>query len=162
MKIAYYRDENDGYHGVTDECPVGFANVAYVGKGPNTLGRTDIHDIHEQAYGVARLKRWGLVDPIDVPDEWFDAIGYEQRPAPDPQPGVRYEIKDAIRSEKLDQLIKMMEAGFVLPEPEPEPEPEETKLEILPGCSGLMQDPWFWPLAIMIFVVLSSIFKGCF
>jgi len=155
MKIAYYRDKKGGYHGVTDESPEGFPHVVYVGRGPSE-SLTNIHTVHEQAYCVTRLKKWDLVDPADVPDEWFDAIDYENRPAPEPQSEVVYEIKDATRSEKLDQLIKMMEAGLWVAEP------KETKLVILPGLNGLTSNPWFWPLAIMIFVVLSIVFKGCF
>jgi hypothetical protein len=87
MKIAYYRDHaSGGYHGVTDECPQGFHHVVYGGKGPRLGGPANIHDIVEQAYTVEQLKKWELVDPADVPDEWFDAIGYEKREQPEPQP----------------------------------------------------------------------------
>ena len=166
MKIAYYHDTTGGYHGVTDESPDGFAHVIYAGKGPNTPAPwTNIHDIVERAYSVSTLRKWTLVEPDDVPDEWFNAIGYEKREPVAPEPDVVFEIKDGDRVEGLAEIVRKLEAGYVLAEPEPQPEepeePEETKLEILPGINGLVQDPLFWPLAIAVFVILSLLFKGC-
>lgn len=161
MKIAYYRDENGGYHGVTDECPRGFQHIVYAGRGSKLGDPVDIRDIVEQAYPVDQLKKWELVEPTDVPDAWFDAIGYEKRPEPE----VRFEIKDEPRSKEFAEIIRKLEAGYVLAKPgiEPEPEIEKVDLTILPGLTinQLVQDPLFWPAAIIIFVGISIVFKGC-
>lgn len=165
MKIAYYLDENGGYHGVTDESPVGFSHVVYAGKGPKLGDPANSDTMVEQAYPVEQLKKWELVKPADVPDAWFYAIGYEKRepaPEPAPDPKLRFEIKDGPdRVEGLDEIVRKLAAGYVLAEPEPEP--EETKLTILPELSinQLVQDPLFWPLVIMIFVSITIVFKGC-
>ncbi len=184
MKVTYYLSD-DNYHGVTDESPQGFANCVYAGRGPRHHQGPE--SVHEQGYSISQLQRWEKVDPTDVPDEWLDAIGYEKRPERKPKPErkpMRFEIKDQERLESLEKVVKMLEAGMVPPEPEPEPtrlesrgeeiarmledgdlpfEPEPVKLDWVPWKHDgtPMDNPMFWPLAIMIFIILLIIFRGC-
>jgi hypothetical protein len=181
VTYTYHLDEKGGYHGVTSTSPDGFSGALYVGMGPKPDQGPE--SVHEQAYSVRQVQKWKSVDLVDVPKEWCEAIGYEEQPEPTPEPDLKFVIKDGPpRSEKLAELVKKMEAGMVLPEqvqphvmvgglsvpvptPEPDPEPEPGWMHKPLHCQFNSKEPWkdplFWPLAILSYIILSSIFKGC-
>jgi hypothetical protein len=72
--ITYYRTP-DGYAGLTDQSPRGFQGLVFVGRGPKISGDPD--SIEEQ--GFVPSKEWVKIPADQVPDEWFDAIGYGAR-----------------------------------------------------------------------------------
>lgn len=210
IEITYYRDNSGDYHGVTNQSPKGFKGVILVGRGPCPPNNS----VKERAYSPDILKFWTEVEAADVPDDWFDAIKYEERPEPTPIPV--FEIKDADRVPGMQDLVRRLAAGEKPPEPnfkrlknhfkfklvdiderysfeilpskradevlvrvtkseefqaEPrhdrEPAPVEvtevTELEILPSRQGNpMDDPLFWPFAIIVGVILFALFRGCF
>lgn len=226
IEITYYRDNSGDYHGVTNQSPKGFKGVILVGRGPCPPNNS----VKERAYSPDILKFWTEVEAADVPDDWFDAIKYEERPEPTPIPV--FEIKDADRVPGMQDLVRRLAAGEKPPEPnfkrlknhfkfklvdiderysfeilpskradevlvrvtkkleagetrvvlgytsvkqaEPrhdrEPAPVEitevtevTELEILPSRQGNpMDDPLFWPFAIIVGVILFTLFRGCF
>lgn len=71
--IRYFEYEN-GYIGVTNQCPKGMKGVVFVGRGPNP--REGIESVCEQPYAKNRLERLKEVKEQDVPDDWHEAIGY--------------------------------------------------------------------------------------
>ena len=64
----------EGYVGLTDESPKGFRGVVFVGRGPRGGGP---ETVCEQAFTVK--DDWQQVSANEVPDEWFEAIGYDER-----------------------------------------------------------------------------------
>ena len=77
-----------------------------------------------------------------------------------------YAVKQVQKWTRVEEVPAewLEEIGYeVRPEPEFEP---EVKLEFAPwrgvDPSELMEDPWFWPLCIMLFVILWSVFRGIF
>jgi len=178
MKVTYYRDTSGDYHGITDKCPKGFNGVVFIGRGPERS--TMFESVIERVYVPKTMATWVRVAAAEVPDEWFDAIGYQKRPpVVEPKQNVkrcknhfkfkvtdvdkryRFEILPSKRAyEVLVRVSRKLEAGEQLPkgysrvQPVPSPVPEETKLKIWPHTDNLMHDPWFWPVATVIFVIL--------
>ena len=74
----------DGFIGVTDECPRGMKELAYAGRGP--LPGQGIESVCDQAYARNQLKKIQQVAAEDVPNDWFAAIGLEERQEPEPEP----------------------------------------------------------------------------
>lgn len=68
QRITYYSDGTN-VHAVTNECPAGFKNTLYVGRGPD-----DKSTIIEQLYEVNRLKKMTVVNPDN---DTKNALGYE-------------------------------------------------------------------------------------
>ncbi len=132
MKITYYRDPHGGYHGITDESPKGLTGCVCVGRGPAEHGR--IETVKEQAYTVKQLQQWTRVE--NVPAGWLGAIGYESVPETAPEP------------------------------PEPRRPVETVKLDFVPWHGPIleeyMKDPIFWPLCIIIFVILHRFVRWLF
>lgn len=80
--MRYFRNE-DGFIGVTDECPRGMKELVYAGRGP--LPGQGIESVCDQAYARNQLEKIQQVAAEDVPDDWFAAIGLEERPEPEPR-----------------------------------------------------------------------------
>lgn len=76
--MRYFRYEN-GYVGVTEECPRGLKGLVFVGRGPRPGG--GVESVYEQAYAINQLEKMERVAADEVPDDWFAAIGLEQRPS---------------------------------------------------------------------------------
>jgi hypothetical protein len=86
VTITYYRTP-EGYVGLTDESPRGFKGVIFVGRGPKGGGP---ETVCEQGYVPGT--GWEQVDASEVPDEWIEALGYEQRPLQPEPDRMRMEI----------------------------------------------------------------------
>lgn len=79
-KIAYFV-KDDGYIGVTNESPVGFEDMLFVGMGPKPGGGHET--VHEQAFSKADLLKLTKVTPGSVPATWLKALGYESPAVPE-------------------------------------------------------------------------------
>ncbi len=92
-----------------------------------------IETVKEQAYAVKQLQKWTQVE--NVPAEWLEAIGYESVTA-SPEPS------------------------------ESPPRVETVKLDFVPWHGPIldeyMKDPLFWPLCIIIFVILYRFIRWLF
>lgn len=98
--MQYFKGEN-GYVGLTGECPKGMDGAIYMGRGP--VRGFGIESVCEQPYPVAQLQKMEQVKPEDVPDDWFDAIGLEERPEPEPEPEPEPKKNDKEAKEKNDR-----------------------------------------------------------
>lgn len=76
MKITYYKTP-DGYVALTTRCPHGFQDVVFVGRGPKGGGPETVCE-----QGFSPSGSWVPIPAEEVPDEWFEAFGYEERPEP--------------------------------------------------------------------------------
>jgi len=77
--MRYFHCE-DGFIGVTNQCPKGMKGLVYVGRGPQP--GQGIESVGEQEYSRNQLEKLKRVPAEDVPDDWFAAIGLEQCPEP--------------------------------------------------------------------------------
>jgi len=77
MGIRYFK-EGTGFIGVTTVTPKGpLRGLVFAGRGP--IPGKGIKTVHEQGYAECMLAKLQPVSALDVPDDWFDAIGLEQR-----------------------------------------------------------------------------------
>jgi len=128
--VTYYKTP-EGYVGLTNDSPRGFKGIIFVGKGPKGGGP---ETVCEQAYPTTQMKDWEEMDALAVPDDWFEAIGYEERVKPvAPQPEA-----------------EEMKLEIVFPWEGPRPEAPKRSKKVA----------WIG-LAACAYVILWVIIKGC-
>jgi len=84
MKITYYKT-SEGYVALTTRCPAGFQDVVFVGRGPKGGGPETVCE-----QGFSPSGDWVEIPAEEVPDDWFEALGYEKRPESEPAADNRY------------------------------------------------------------------------
>jgi hypothetical protein len=188
QKVTYYEDADGSFHGVTDEYPKGHKNILCIGQGPEPW--EGIETVGERLYSPTDLKQcFTEVEAADVPDEWFEALGYEERPVEpvepeEPKPNYqhlkhecKFKIGDFDKGWNFEILpsknpfvvlvrctktkYKMQPARVPMPGYEMQPEPEQEPEQEPSALARFVNDSLFPKLLMAGFLVFCLIAKGC-
>lgn len=136
MTIAYFQ-WGGGYIAVTNQSPKGFKGVIFIGRGAKPGG--GLSDIIEQGFAANQLLKQKPIPKNQVPDEWVEALGYEQAD-PEPEEDDEIILLDA-EGENLEAFIPVRRNNRTAP---------DLKSQVL----------WQWGLIIGLILGLLAIFLG--
>jgi hypothetical protein len=76
--MRYFKTEDGGYVGLTGQCPREALGFVFLGRGP--IRGFGVESVCDRPYTDKDLAKMSMVNAGDVPEDWFKAIGLEERP----------------------------------------------------------------------------------